>query len=217
MNHPGGFETTFGAVIIVGLKLRHKNGQTIGGSHGAFHCADIAVRAGVAPVPDIIVASFVQMVGEATEQVLIKCGLHSDLGFSDADRTENIRRIGEVAKLFVEQGVLTIVACISPFSADRASVSALFSEGEFIEVFVDTPFDICETRDCKGLYKKARANAVKNFTGVDSIYQPPENPSIHLSNGALTVAESVSKVLQYLLFNGYISDLSLRYAESLKD
>lgn len=138
----------------------------------------------------------------------MRAGLCADLGFNDADRKENIRRIAEVAKLFVEQGVLTIVACISPFSEDRLAAKKLFSESDFIEVFVDTPLDVCELRDCKGLYKKARDKVVKNFTGVDSSYQRPENPDIHLLNGELTVAESVHAVLQYLLFYGYLNDMS---------
>ncbi len=113
----------------------------------------------------------------------IRHGLNRDLGFTDADRVENIRRVGEVARLMVDAGLIVIVAFISPFRAERRTARELFSEGEFIEVFVDTPLAICERRDTKGLYKKARAGLLRNFTGIDSAYEPPEQPEIHLMGG----------------------------------
>ncbi|GEA10409.1 adenylyl-sulfate kinase [Alteromonas sp. KUL49] len=110
----------------------------------------------------------------------VRHGLCGDLGFSDTDRVENIRRISEVAKLFVDSGCIAITAFISPFKADRDYCRNLLEEGEFIEVFVDTPLEVCEQRDPKGLYKKARSGEIKDFTGIDSAYEAPEQPEIHL-------------------------------------
>lgn len=111
----------------------------------------------------------------------IRRGLNEDLGFSEADRVENIRRIGEVAKLMVDAGIVVITALISPFQAQRQMAKALFEEGEFVEIFVDTPLAIAESRDSKGLYKKARSGELPNFTGIDSPYEAPEDPDIHIS------------------------------------
>jgi bifunctional enzyme CysN/CysC len=110
----------------------------------------------------------------------VRHGLNRDLGFTEADRVENIRRVGEVAKLFVDAGLVVIVAFISPYRAEREFARSLFGPGEFIEVFVDTPLEECERRDVKGLYAKARRGELKNFTGIDSDYEPPEAPEIHL-------------------------------------
>lgn len=128
----------------------------------------------------------------------IRYGLNKDLGFSEQDRSENIRRIGEVAKLFVESGTLAITAFISPFQKDRQQVRALFGDGEFIEVFVQCPLEECERRDPKQLYVKARNGEIRDFTGIDSPYEEPESPEIVLYTANETVEEAVAKVLSYL-------------------
>ncbi|MBS4211564.1 adenylyl-sulfate kinase [Neobacillus rhizophilus] len=128
----------------------------------------------------------------------IRHGLNKDLGFSEEDRTENIRRIGEVAKLFVDSGQIVTTAFISPFRSDRDNVRALFAEGEFIEVFIDCPLEECERRDPKQLYVKARKGEIKDFTGIDSPYESPENPEILIRSDLVTVEESVEQVLGYL-------------------
>jgi bifunctional enzyme CysN/CysC len=128
----------------------------------------------------------------------VRHGLNRDLGFTDADRVENIRRVVEVSKLFVEAGLIVMVSFISPFRAERRMARDVFAAGEFIEIFVDTPIDVCERRDVKGLYKKARAGQLKNFTGIDSPYEPPENPEITLNGAAATAEELVERVLQEL-------------------
>ncbi|MGB8330686.1 MAG: adenylyl-sulfate kinase [Polyangiales bacterium] len=128
----------------------------------------------------------------------IRHGLNSDLGFSPADRVENIRRIGEVARLFADAGALVLSAFISPYRNDRDRVRALMGPGEFVEVFVDTPLEICEARDPKGLYKKARAGEISNFTGLDAPYEAPEAPEIHLRTANLTVDAAAARVISYL-------------------
>jgi adenylylsulfate kinase len=125
-------------------------------------------------------------------------GLNRDLGFSPEDRVENIRRIGEVARLFGDAGALVLSAFISPYRQDRDRVRALMGPGEFIEVFVDTPLEICEARDPKGLYKKARAGEISNFTGLDAPYEAPENPEVHLETADLSVDGAASQVIRYL-------------------
>jgi bifunctional enzyme CysN/CysC len=129
----------------------------------------------------------------------VRHGLNRDLGFTEADRVENIRRVAEVAKLFVEAGLITIVAFISPFRAEREMARELVAPGEFIEVFVDTPLEVCEQRDPKGLYKKARRGELHNFTGLDSPYEPPSDPELTLNaldNSADDLAERVIKFMQ---------------------
>ena len=118
----------------------------------------------------------------------VRHGLNKDLGFTDTDRIENIRRIGEVTKLMVDAGIVVLTAFISPFKAERDMVRSLFDEGEFVEVFVDTTLEVCEQRDVKGLYKKARAGEIPNFTGIDSQYEPPEAPdlTLHTDNPEFT-------------------------------
>lgn len=128
----------------------------------------------------------------------IRHGLNSDLGFSPEDRVENIRRIGEVARLFADAGALVISAFISPYRKDRERVRALMGEGEFVEVFVDTPLEICEARDPKGLYKKARAGEISNFTGLDAPYEAPDNPEVHLKTEGLSVDQAAAAVIDYL-------------------
>lgn len=134
----------------------------------------------------------------------VRHGLNSDLDFDDGSRVENIRRIGEVAKLFVDSGLIVLTAFISPFRKDRDSVRGLMQSDEFIEIFVDTPLEVCEKRDVKGLYKKARAGEIKFFTGISSVYENPANAELHLTNEA-TIDENVDKILNYLNENGYIN------------
>ncbi|RBP96538.1 adenylylsulfate kinase [Cytobacillus firmus] len=128
----------------------------------------------------------------------VRHGLNKDLGFSEADRNENIRRIGEVAKLFVDSGKIVTTAFISPFRSDRETVRALFEEGEFIEVFIDCPLEECERRDPKKLYAKARRGEIKDFTGIDSPYEAPENPEITVRSDQYTVDEAVGQILTHL-------------------
>jgi len=128
----------------------------------------------------------------------VRFGLNKDLGFSDADRIENIRRIGEVAKLFADAGLIVVTAFISPFRADREMVRKLLPSGEFFEIHVHAALDICESRDPKGLYKKARAGQIKNFTGIDSPYEAPDAPEMTLDTGALSVEQAVQQLLEFL-------------------
>jgi bifunctional enzyme CysN/CysC len=128
----------------------------------------------------------------------VRHGLNKDLGFTDADRIENIRRIGEVAKLMSDAGLIVLTAFISPFRAERDMVRALVPAGDFIEVHVDTPLDIAERRDVKGLYKKARAGELKNFTGIDSPYEPPEVPEIIVNTTELSADEAADAIIAYL-------------------
>ena len=128
----------------------------------------------------------------------LRHGLNTDLGFTDADRVENIRRVGEVAKLMVDAGIVVLCCFISPFKAEREMARALFEDGEFIEIFVDTPLDVAESRDPKGLYKKARTGEIPNFTGISSPYEAPEIPEVHLANVDLSVNEHVDTILRSL-------------------
>ena len=129
----------------------------------------------------------------------IRRGLSHDLGFSDADRAENIRRVAEVAKLMADAGLIVIVAFISPFISERDFARNIIANDEFVEVYVDTPLEICEARDPKGLYRKARSGQIKNFTGIDSEYQQPKNPEIILKSVNKTPEECAEQVLEYLL------------------
>ncbi len=134
----------------------------------------------------------------------VRHGLCGDLGFDDAARQENIRRVGEVAKLMVDAGLIVLTAFISPFRAERQLVRNLVGEGEFVEVFVDAPLAVCEERDPKGLYKKARAGEIRNFTGIDSAYEAPEAPEIHLLNAGKPVEALVDELLTALRLRGLI-------------
>lgn len=129
----------------------------------------------------------------------IRTGLNKDLGFSPEDREENIRRIGEVAKLMVDAGLIVITAFISPFQQDRDQVRQLLPPGQFWEVFVDCPIEICEQRDPKGLYKKARQGEIADFTGINSPYEPPQKPELVLNSVNFTVDECVEKLIKELL------------------
>ncbi|KAF0192493.1 MAG: adenylylsulfate kinase [Gammaproteobacteria bacterium] len=128
----------------------------------------------------------------------IRHGLNGDLGFSDDDRVENIRRIGEVAKLFVEAGVIVLTAFISPFRTDRDRVRGLVTPGDFIEVFCDASLDICEQRDPKGMYKKARAGVIKEFTGISSPYEAPEQAELSIDTGTVDLSVCANQVVGYL-------------------
>lgn len=128
----------------------------------------------------------------------IRAGLNKDLTFTDEGRVENIRRIGEVSKLMLDAGLVVLSAFISPFQSDRDQVRSIVGEENYIEVFVDAPLELCEQRDVKGLYKKARAGEVKNFTGIDSPYEVPQHPDIVIETGNLSVDESISRLLRYI-------------------
>jgi adenylylsulfate kinase len=134
----------------------------------------------------------------------VRHGLNSDLGFSPEDRNENIRRIGEVAKLFTEAGIINLTAFISPYRDDRDRNRAIQAEGDFVEVFVDAPLAVCEERDPKGLYKKARAGIIPEFTGISAPYEAPENAEIVFNTGEESVEQSAGRVVEYLEAKGYI-------------
>ncbi len=136
----------------------------------------------------------------------VRHGLCSDLGFSDADRQENIRRIGEMSKLIIEAGVIALTAFISPFRADRDRVRALADDGDFIEVYCCASVDECESRDVKGLYARARSGEIKAFTGISSPYEEPENPELVVDTGSLPLDECVEQVLVYLREAGVIGN-----------
>jgi bifunctional enzyme CysN/CysC len=129
----------------------------------------------------------------------VRHGLNRDLGFTEADRIENIRRVGEVARLMSDAGLIVLSAFISPFRAERDMVRAMIPEGEFFEIFVDTPLAEAEKRDVKGLYAKARAGELKNFTGIDSSYEPPEAPEIHIDTTSLTADQAADRIVDELL------------------
>ncbi len=134
----------------------------------------------------------------------VRHGLNKDLGFTDADRVENIRRVGETAKLMVDAGLITLVSFISPFRSERQMARGLLEEGEFLEVFVDTPLEICEERDIKGLYKKARAGEIKNFTGISSDYERPENAEIIIDGGKTSPEDAADQIIATLEMRGFI-------------
>ncbi len=137
----------------------------------------------------------------------VRLGINKNLGFSEADRSENIRRIGEVAKLFGDAGTISLSSFISPYKADRDEVRALHEDAglKFIEVFVDCSLEVAEQRDPKGLYKKARAGEIKNFTGIDDPYEAPANPEIHLHTDEMSLAQEVRIILDHLRENGFLS------------
>lgn len=134
----------------------------------------------------------------------IRMGLNKGLGFSDEDRIENIRRIGEVSKLFVDAGTIVLTAFISPFQKERDAVRSLVKEGEFIEVFIDTPLEVCESRDPKGLYKKARKGEIPNFTGISSPYEAPSKPEIHIVNDNINIEDITEQIINYMQEKGYL-------------
>ena len=134
----------------------------------------------------------------------VRHGLNRDLGFTDADRVENIRRVGETAKLFLDAGLIVLVSFISPFRSERRMARELVGSGEFIEIFVDTPLEVCMARDPKGLYGKARAGAIKNFTGIDSPYEAPEQAELIIRTVEAPAEVQAEAILRYLRDGGYI-------------
>ena len=132
----------------------------------------------------------------------LRRGLNKDLGFSDADRRENIRRVGELARLFTDAGIIVFVAIISPFARDRAAARALFPSGEFVEVYVNAPLVVCEQRDPKHFYARARKGEISDFTGVSSIYEAPQRPDLVLNTATESEAESVARLIDYLEQHG---------------
>ena len=136
----------------------------------------------------------------------VRHGLCGDLGFAEADRQENIRRIGEMCKLFIEAGVIALTAFISPFRADRRKVRDLVPEGDFIEVYCQCSVDVCESRDVKGLYRRAKAGEIKDFTGISSPYEEPEKPEITIDTDKVSLEDSVDNILTYLSQHGYLSN-----------
>lgn len=149
----------------------------------------------------------------------VRLGINKNLGFSEDDRKENIRRIGEVAKLFGDAGTIALSSFISPYKGDRDEVRALHEAADlkFVEVFVDCSLEVAEERDPKGLYKKARAGQIKNFTGIDDPYEPPPNPEIHLRTEEMTVEQEVQIVIDYLIDNGIIKQAYFTRAEDVVD
>lgn len=135
----------------------------------------------------------------------VRHGLNNNLGFSPEDRTENIRRIGEVSKLMVDAGLVTLTAFISPYREDRDNVRSLLEEDEFIEVYVKCSVEACEDRDPKGLYKKARAGEIKGFTGIDAPYEEPVNPEVTVETDKQSLEESVQVIVEYLREKGYVA------------
>ena len=145
----------------------------------------------------------------------VRLGINKNLGFSEQDRKENIRRIGEIAKLFGDAGTIALSSFISPYKADRDEVRRLHEAANlpFVEVFVDCSLAVAEERDPKGLYKKARAGEIKNFTGIDDPYEAPENPELHLQTDKMTLEEEVTIIIDYLMQNGIIGAQHLTRAD----
>ncbi len=134
----------------------------------------------------------------------VRHGLNKDLSFTDRDRVENIRRVGEATKLMMDAGLIVVTAFISPFRKDREMVRSLFDPTEFIEVYISTSLEDCEKRDPKGLYKKARAGLIKNFTGIDSPYEAPTEPEINVDTSKLSVEQAVEEIVEYLRKGGFL-------------
>jgi bifunctional enzyme CysN/CysC len=128
----------------------------------------------------------------------LRLGLCRDLGFSEADRSENVRRVAEVARLMVDAGLIVVVSLISPLRSHRQAARGLFAAGDFVEVFVDTPLEVCEKRDVKGLYAKARAGAITNFTGIGSPYEQPERPEVHIFCGDIGLNQALEQMFKFL-------------------
>ena len=134
----------------------------------------------------------------------VRHGLNSDLGFCEKDRKENIRRIGEVSKLFIDAGVMVLTSFISPFRDDRDSVRKIVHETEFIEIYIKCPLEVCESRDVKGLYARARKGEIKHFTGIDSPYESPDSAEITVDTSELSIDQAVNKIIDYLIKHSYI-------------
>jgi bifunctional enzyme CysN/CysC len=134
----------------------------------------------------------------------VRHGLNKDLGFTDADRVENIRRVAETSKLMVDAGLIVLVSFISPFQSERRMAREMLEGGEFIEVYVATPIEVCEKRDVKGLYAKARRGEIKNFTGIDSEYEAPERAEITLDTSRVSAADAAADIVEHLKKSGYL-------------
>ena len=134
----------------------------------------------------------------------VRHGLCADLGFSDADRTENIRRVGQVARLLTDAGLIVLASFISPFRADRQLVRDILPDGQFIEVFMDAPLDTCSRRDPKGLYARAERGEIRQFTGIDSPYEPPESPEVRIEAGRISIPQGINQLLDYLNRRGLL-------------
>src|SRR2546423_500470 len=141
----------------------------------------------------------------------VRHGLNKDLGFTEADRVENIRRVGEVARLMVDAGLIVLCSFISPYRSERRLVRDLLAEDEFVEVYIDVPLKVAEERDPKGLYKKARAGEIKNFTGIDSPYEPPENPEMIIDTTKITAEDAAEAIVTRL--KGYLHTTALNYGQ----
>jgi len=135
----------------------------------------------------------------------VRHGLNKDLGFDEDSRVENIRRVGEVSKILLDSGLIVVTAFISPFISDRKIVKDLFENNTFFEIYIDSSVEVCEKRDPKGLYKKARSGEIKNFTGISSPYEPPKNPDLHILNDNLTIEEATNQIIKFLLENNLIN------------
>jgi len=135
----------------------------------------------------------------------VRHGLNKDLGFNEESRVENIRRIGEVAKLFLDSGIIVLTAFISPFKSDRDLARSLVEKEQFIEVFIDASLETCEKRDPKGMYLKARSGEISNFTGISSPYETPENPEIHVINNKITLDDASNQIIEYLIEKKYLT------------
>jgi bifunctional enzyme CysN/CysC len=135
----------------------------------------------------------------------VRHGLNKDLGFTDADRVENIRRVGETARLMVDAGMIVLVSFISPFQSERRMARELLDDGEFIEVFISTPLEVCEQRDVKGLYARARRGEIKHFTGIDSDYEAPENAELDLNTAEIAAEVAATRIVEYLQAKGYLA------------
>lgn len=144
----------------------------------------------------------------------VRHGLNKDLGFSDSDRVENIRRIGEMSKLFVDVGMIVLSAFISPFRIERRMVRDLVGDMEFVEVYMGTPLSTCEERDPKGLYQKARKGEIKNFTGIDSEYEVPESPEVVLDTSTMSIEDCADAVIEYLKVKGYLPAIKTPVTEA---
>jgi bifunctional enzyme CysN/CysC len=142
----------------------------------------------------------------------VRHGLNRDLGFTDADRVENIRRVAEVAKLMIDAGLIVLVSFISPFRSERRMARGLVQQGEFVEVFVSTPLAVAEARDPKGLYKKARAGEIKHFTGIDSDYEAPENPELTVDTSQLSAEDAADRIVRYLAEQGSIREVGPEFS-----
>lgn len=136
----------------------------------------------------------------------VRCGLCGDLGFSKADRQENLRRIGHMVKLFIDTGVLALTAFISPFRSDRENIKKIVGQADFIEIYCRCSIEVCEQRDVKGLYRRARAGEIKDFTGISSPYEEPENPDLIVDTDTISLEESADKIFNLLVERGILSD-----------